>query len=219
MRKITRQWISYKGSLAFATPLFYFVSPSSEHPPYSRIRLYALPNHPYCLTVPMKQLLFLLLAVACLCSCEKELSLEESGLAPVPPLIEPAPQDTAPVFQLTAFYSDIPIDFDESDDQIKLETDLWHYVLDYIKDDHYVLRNDSTVEVIQNQIKKPGLAEPVLIRTYERGQDNLGNYIMYLTSSYNQSKYRLYEWDRHHFVIGLKWKDGARVYSRFERIK
>jgi hypothetical protein len=168
----------------------------------------------------MKKLMYLVCILVAMSGCEKELSLEgATTIPPTPPVTEPERADSAPVFQLKSFYSDIAIDFDESDGDATTETDLWKYVLDYVKDDYHVLRNDSTVEVIQNDIKMPGLGDEVLQRSYSRGEDDLGSYLMYLTPDYRQMKYRLDEWTGDHFVISLKWKDGARVFSRFERIR
>jgi hypothetical protein len=165
----------------------------------------------------MKKILYLCIVVLAATACEKELSLE-GGYPKVDPLPQ-IPIDTAPVFQLTAFYSDIPIDFNESDSVVKSETDLWAYVLDYIKDDYHVFRNDSTVEVLQNNIKWSGDTSSMLVRQYQLGQDNLGDYMIYLSPEYEQTKYRLSEWSEDYFVISVKWKYGASLYSRFDRVR
>lgn len=165
----------------------------------------------------MKKITYLFIAAISFAACEKELSLEGGGAVITEPKQEP--KDTAAKYQLTAFYSDIPIDFDESDSEVRQETDLWAYVLDYVKDDYHILRNDTIVEVLQNSIKMPGLKDEVLYKKYLKGTDGLGDYILYLTFDYSQTKYRLYELTDDHFIIGLKWKDGARVYSRFDRVE
>ena len=167
----------------------------------------------------MKCILYLLASVLILSSCKKELSLE--GAIPQQPLPEPKPEpeDTLPRYKLTAFYSDIPIDFDETDSVTKYETNLWSYVLEYIKDDYHILREDGTLEIIQNENKMPGLEDPVLYRTYSTGTDDSGEFIYYLTSEYEPAKYRLYEMNEDYYIIYLKWKDGAHVFSRFDRIK
>ena len=153
-------------------------------------------------------------------ACEKELSQEGSI---VPPVIEPKPEpelwDTVPTFQLKSFYSDIPIDFDDTDDEVRMETNLWRYVFEHVKDDYHVFRNDTTVEVMQNSVKMAGLDDPILFKKYSIGADNNGQFMYYLTADYKQMKYRLYEMTDDYFIIGIKWKDQARVYSRFERVK
>lgn len=156
----------------------------------------------------MKYFLFLVVALIFLSSCTKELSLE-SHLDPFPNKIK---------YQLKAFYSDIPIDFDETDTVVKQETDLWPYVKEYIKDDYNILLGNDSLVVYQNAVKMPGLADDILYRSYSFSSSNNIQYMNFLTSAYEPDKYRLYEKTEDYFIIGLKWKDGARVFSRFERV-
>jgi hypothetical protein len=143
----------------------------------------------------MKYVLFVFIALVLFASCSKELSQE--GPIPVIPVVPPdttvTPPDTPvtppPVkpqlkFQLKAFYSDVPIDFDDKDGSSEKETDLWAYVQDYIKDDIDVFLEDGTVEVHQNQKKMPGMPDEVLIRTYSYGTDDGGEYMKFLSSTY-----------------------------------
>jgi hypothetical protein len=172
----------------------------------------------------MKYAIFVFVTLLVLSSCSKELSQE--GPVPIIPVIPP---DTTPVkppvepepqikFQLKAFYSDVAIDFDETDEVVKKETDLWAYVQDYIKDDINIFLEDGTLEVLQNVKKMPGLDDDILYRKYQYGSDGGGDYMKFLSATYEEVKYRLYERTDDHFVIGVKWKDGAHVYSRFERV-
>jgi hypothetical protein len=180
----------------------------------------------------MKYVIFVFIALVLLASCSKDLSQEGPiAVIPVvppdtlvtPPDIPDTPVTPPPVkpqlkFQLKAFYSDVPIDFDDKDGSTVKETDLWAYVQDYIKDDIDVLLEDGTVEVHQNQKKMPGVPDDVLIRQYSFGSDEGGDYMKFLSPTYEEVKYRLYEKTDDHFVIGLKWKSGAHVFSRFERV-
>jgi hypothetical protein len=169
----------------------------------------------------MKYFLLLVVAAIYLSSCTKELSLEGQ----VPEF--PTKPDTVPVndpfahgkkYQLKAFYSDIPIDFDETDNEVKHETDLWPYVQEYIKDDYNILLGNDSLVVFQNDIKMPGLSDEILYRNYSFSNSNNIQYMNFLTPAYGAAKYRLYEMNDDYFIIGLKWKDGARVFSRFERV-
>jgi hypothetical protein len=176
----------------------------------------------------MKYVLFVCIALAFLSSCSKELSQEGPIVViPVTPdstinnpdtLVTPPPVKPQLRFQLKAFYSDVPIDFDNTDGSTEKETDLWHYVQDYIKDDIYVFLEDGTVEVHQHQKKMPGTNDDVLLRNYSYGNDEGGDFMKFLSPTYEEVKYRLYEKDDNHFIIGLKWKGGAHVYSKFERV-
>ena len=166
----------------------------------------------------MKYILSLFAVLLLLSSCKKELSLE--GYEPVfpePPVVDTV--ETFPRYHLTAFYSDIPIDFIEDDENPNLETDLWAYVHEYIKDDEYVFLEDGLVEIHQNDVKMPGLDDEILYREYSYGSDDAGDFINYLSATYEPLTYRLYEKSETHFVIGLKWKSGSRVFSRFELIE
>ncbi len=147
------------------------------------------------------------MAMLMLTGCKKELSLE--GKLP----------DTERKFQLKAFYSDIPVDFDESDDDIKLETDLWAYVAEHIKDDIHYLLDQGTLQVYQNYQKMPGLNDPVLYRTYSINEESTGRFMQYLTHEYEPKRYRLYEMTDEYFIIGVKWKYGATIFSRFEKAR
>src|SRR4029078_10907579 len=99
----------------------------------------------------MKYSLLLAVIVLALAGCQKEISFENVNSPN-----EPA-KEISRKYQLQGFYSDIPIDFDEHDDVVKSETDLWSYVNEYIKDDVDEFFNDSTlVRVYQNDTKIPG---------------------------------------------------------------
>jgi hypothetical protein len=155
-------------------------------------------------------------------ACKKELSLENAqneNPVPPPPPPPPPPVKQTHKYQLKAFYSDIPIDFDETDDIVKSETDLWAYVYDYVKDDVNEFTDDSKELLIyQGEIKYPGNDSTVLQRTYFIGNDEEGQYMRFLSPEYEALRYRLLEIDDEHFIIYLKWKHGSTVYSRFERV-
>jgi hypothetical protein len=160
-------------------------------------------------TLNMKYSVVLILILLFLSGCEKELSLENGKLP-----------KTFRKYQLKAFYSDVPIDFLEYDDEVRYETDLWAYVNDYIKDDINVFTDSSTaLAVYQNEIKMPGLDDPIIYTTYFIGKDNEGPYMRYLTNEYKPLRYRLIEINEDYFILGLKWRQGAMLFSRFERVR
>jgi hypothetical protein len=162
----------------------------------------------------MKYSLTLLLIVLALTACQKELSFENPG-NPVEPDMEISRR-----YQLRDFYSDIPVDFDEEDDTIKSETELWVYVKEYIKDDIDEFYNDSTlVRVFQNDIKMPGNEEVTFDKYYSIGTDSEGQYMHFIGPDYEPLKYRLQVMTDDYFIIYVKWRHGATIYSRFERIR
>ena len=162
----------------------------------------------------MKYSLLLLLVAVVFTACQKELSFE-NGLNSVEPS-----KEISRKYQLKDFYSDIPVDFNEQDDTVKSETALWSYVKDYIKDDVDEFFNDSTlVRVFQNDIRMPGNDEAVMDKFYFIGTDSQGQYMNFIGPDYEPLKYRLQEMNDDYFIIYVKWRHGATIYSRFERIK
>ena len=164
----------------------------------------------------MKYSLIVLLSLLIFASCEKELSLENGKPTdPVIPEIEVSRK-----YQLKEFYSDTPIDFDETDDVIKSETNLWPYVYEYIKDDVNEFFSDTTLVLIhQNNIKMPGLDDNILKKYYAIGTDSEGMFMKFLGPEYQQLLYRLQVINEDYFIIYLQWKHGATIYSRFERVR
>lgn len=166
----------------------------------------------------MKYSLILLITSVLFASCQKELSMEGKEIIITPTPGEPTKE--LPRYQLRAFYSDIPIDFIESDDTVKSETDLWSYVNEYIKDDIDELNEDSgRVTVYQNEMKIPGNDDEVISRSYRIGVDIDGQYMQFLGPEYELLHYRLQEFTEDYFIIYLKWKHGSTIYSRFERVR
>ncbi len=164
----------------------------------------------------MKYSLIVLLLSMIFASCEKELSLENGK--PVDPVIPE--KEISRKYQLKEFYSDAPIDFDETDDEIKSETNLWPYVYDYIKDDVNEFFSDTTLVLIhQNSIKMPGIDDNVLKKYYAIGTDSEGMFMKFLGPEYQQLLYRLQVINEDYFIIYLQWKHGTTIYSRFERVR
>lgn len=164
----------------------------------------------------MKCSLILLITTLFFAGCGKELSLENSKPADLVVSVE----EISRKYQLKAFYSDIPIDFIENDEEIRSETDLWVYVKDYIKDDINEFYNDSTlVQIYQNDIKIPGNSAAVLQKYYFIGTDSDGWYMKFLSPEYETLRYRLQEINEDYFIIYLSWKHGSKIYSRFERLR
>jgi hypothetical protein len=159
----------------------------------------------------MKYSLVLLTACLIFASCKKEFSLE--NYQPAQPVKE------VRNYQLRAFYSDIPIDFIEYDNEVRSETDLWVYVKDYLKDDINEFHMDSTLVLIhQNDVKIPGNDEAVLTKSYIIGNDSEGMYMQFLGPEYEPLRYRLLEMNENYFIVYVKWRQGSTVYSRFERV-
>ncbi len=150
-------------------------------------------------------------------SCEKELSLE-SGNVNVNEVKAKEFQVfiLAKKFRLKTFYSDIPIDYIRYDTQVKSETNLWPYVINYLKDDINIFQNNAEVTIEQNTNKMPGLSDSVLLRAYSIGIDNEGVYMNFLDYQYQPLKYRLFKKDVDYFILSIKGDQNNTLYSRFE---
>lgn len=175
--------------------------------------------------------LFVPIALFMLTSCEKELSYEGGAIPPpptVPPVIPPVELTEEEKFQqvladgkfqLRAFYSDVPVDYNEDDAEVRQETDLWRYVAPYLKDDVNTFSGSTDdVTIQQNEKKKPGLADTLITRQYSIGTDADGLYMNFLDYEYNPFRYRVEESGADYFILYIEWNQGARLYSRFERI-
>lgn len=156
-------------------------------------------------------------------SCTKDLSLENAQpVNPEPPVVPPPPPPPPPEltrkYQLAAFYSDIPIDFVENDNEVRSETNLWAYVNAYLKDDINEFEKDGTKLLIhQGDVKIPGNDSAVLHKTYFIGTDEDGSYMRFLGPEYEVLRYRLLEVTDDHIILYLKWKHGSTIYSRLDR--
>ena len=118
-------------------------------------------------------------------------------------------------FQLKEYYSDVPIDYIDSDNVVKAETQLWQYVSGWLKDDKNLFVNNSEVRVEQNAVKMPGLDTAVLIRRFFIGADQHGPYMDFLNHEYHPLKYRLKDFTDSSFIIYALWNNKSTVFSKF----
>ena len=94
-------------------------------------------------------------------------------------------------FQLTRYYSDSAIDYNENDSTVKAETDLWTYVSPWLKDDTYVFGTDGNVTINQNENKIASDTSATLTRPYTVVADDDGVKFTFLTNEYEALDYRL----------------------------
>ena len=167
--------------------------------------------------------LITLLITLLFAGCSKDFSLELYE-PPAPPPLPTTADDLKNIvinhqFQLRAFYSDIPVDYIKTDSEVKQETDLWSYVIEYLKDDtNRFTDNDDEVQVEQNAIKRPGLDDDILAREFGIGTDAEGIFMKFLDYQYNPLIYRVHEFTETYFILAVEWEDGATLFSRFEML-
>ena len=158
-------------------------------------------------------ILMIMLGVFSLPSCKKELTPQQQQ------------QNKADEFQnflvsskkfhLTAYYSDIPVDYIEWDSVVLQETDLWKYVRDYIKDDEYVFKSTGEFEIIQNAMRIPNDLSDTIQYQYGvyNGGDQVGfNFYDY---EYLPLTYKLDSISDSSFVVYVN-RGSAKIFSKYE---
>jgi hypothetical protein len=120
----------------------------------------------------------------------------------------------ANTFELTRYYSETPIDYIDTDDVVKAETDLWQYVSPWIKDDRYSFNTDGTVTIQQNDLKIQTDASPTLTRNYSvKGTDN-GVTFNFVGHIYQDLAYNLIEFSDTLVKVNAQW-NGKTVISEY----
>lgn len=119
-------------------------------------------------------------------------------------------------FHPTEFYSDKPVDYDESDSVIRQETQLWRYVRPYIIDDTDVFKPANVVAIKQGDIKWLGSADAELQRQYVVSSDAGGIYLDFIDFNYAPLKYTLVLYDSTSLLMYVNRGD-AKLFSKFNK--
>jgi len=161
--------------------------------------------------VTLRFALFLVFIGLISTSCNKPSKEEEKKAA------EFRAFSTSKKFKVISFYADKPVDYDESDNIVKQETDLWAYVKEYIRDDvNFVM--DNQVQIEQNAIKYPGTDAVTLMRQFNVGSDRTGAYLEFVDYFYEPLRYKLFEFKENYFILYIDFKGGAKLFSKYELI-
>lgn len=121
-------------------------------------------------------------------------------------------------FQLKKYYSETPIDYIDTDQVVKAETDLWQYVSRWLPDDQYVFNTNGTVAIMQNAILFPTDSSPTLSRQYSVKADKKGVAFDFVGHEYQDLKYRLIMFNDTLLKVSASW-NGKTVISEFNTIK
>ncbi len=125
---------------------------------------------------------------------------------------------SAKKFKIVDFYADKPVDYDDEDMEIKQETALWPYVKEYIRDDVNRVVDNGQVHIDQMAIKFSGHDEATLIRPFNVLSDRTGAYLEFVDYFYQPLRYKLQEFKDNYFIIYIDFRDGAKIYSRYELV-
>jgi hypothetical protein len=167
----------------------------------------------------MKTPLILILAFV-LFACKKN-----NDPAPVDPIKQEDKEKAAMLrellktnqFGLFAYYSENPIDYIDTDEVVKSETDLWQYVSSWLKDDKYRFEDNGSVEVEQNVIRIQTDTTPVLIRQYAVDPDKDGVAFKFVGHEYQNLDYRLISFNDTLLKVYAMW-NGNKVISEYKTI-
>ena len=164
---------------------------------------------------PFAILASLAIAIAFLPACQKEENTKTE-------LAKKAEEFTAyakgKAFVPTEFYADKPIDYIDTDETVKAETDLSAYIYNYIKDDQILFDDNGVLRIIQNGIKIPGNDSAVLLRSWRIAAGTSTVNVEFVDYNYKPRMYRLVEYNDNMFKAYVDWKNtGAKLYSTFER--
>ena len=116
-------------------------------------------------------------------------------------------------FSLTKYSSDSPIDYIDTDQVVKTETDLWQYVSSWIKDDKYIF-NNGEVTIEQNAIKIPGDSSATLKRSYSVEATKDGVIFNFVGHEYQPLKYNLINYSDTALILSAEW-NGKTVKSEY----
>ena len=149
-----------------------------------------------------------------LSSCTKELSLEDVAQS-----VKFKAFVADKKFQITEYYSDRPIDYNEEDTVVKSETDLFKYASSWLKDDYNSFDLNTNKVTIEQNIKTiPGNSSPIMVKSISVGEDKNGAFFTFLDYQYNPFTYRLVEFTGDYFIISATWHSGAKVFTKFKVI-
>jgi hypothetical protein len=94
-------------------------------------------------------------------------------------------------FQLSAYYSETPIDYIDTDQVVKAETDLWQYVSLWVKDDRFIFQDNGEVLIEQNEDRIQTDTSATLTRQYGVEADKDGVGFKFVGHEYQPLNYRL----------------------------
>jgi hypothetical protein len=175
----------------------------------------------------MKAVFSFALIVTMLASCSKDDSSNNNNIPGGDDSISQENKDKAVAlqsylegnkFQLSKYYSDTPIDYIDTDNVVKAEQDLWPYVSEWLKDDHYQFGNDGQVTIEQNANKVPGDDTDVLHRPYSVVADQEGVAFKFMGHEYQPLDYRLIEFSDTLLRVSATW-NGKTVKSDYKVVQ
>lgn len=120
-------------------------------------------------------------------------------------------------FRLKKYYSETPIDYIDTDQVVKAETELWQYVSSWLHDDNYIFGANGTVVVEQNAIRIATDNSATLNRTYSVAADKNGVAFNFIGHEYQPLQYRLITFNDTMLRVSATW-NGKTVISEYNTV-
>jgi hypothetical protein len=121
-------------------------------------------------------------------------------------------------FQLKKYYSEEPIDYIDTDQVVKAETELWPYVSAWLHDDEYVFNADGSVTVKQNAEKITFSNSETITKSYKVEADKDGVGLAFIGHEYQALNYRLITFNDTVVKVSASW-NGKTVISEYNLIQ
>jgi hypothetical protein len=120
-------------------------------------------------------------------------------------------------YRLSKYYSESPIDYIDTDQVVKAETDLWPYVSNWLLDDNYAFASNGDVTINQNAVKIPTNSAPVIMSKYLVVADKDGVRFDFVGHEYQTLKYRLVSFTDTAILFWATW-NGKKVFSEYKAL-
>jgi hypothetical protein len=119
--------------------------------------------------------------------------------------------------RLTKYYSETPIDYNDTDQVVMQETDLWKYVSNWLKDDTYSFDANGNVTIEQNANRIESDTNAVLTRHYAVEADVDGVGFDFIGHEYQDLPYRLISFSDTALIVSATWH-GKKVISEYKTV-
>jgi len=117
-------------------------------------------------------------------------------------------------FRLKRYYSETPIDYIDTDQVVKQETDLWPYVSSWLHDDAYQFGSNGDLTIHQGAVKIPSNSSATITKSYSAEADKDGVAFNFVGHEYQDLKYRLVEFNDTILRVSATW-NGKTVISEY----
>lgn len=120
-------------------------------------------------------------------------------------------------FRLTKYFSETPIDYIDTDQVVKAETDLWPYVSIWLKDDAYSFDGSGHITIQQNEARIDTDTSAILTRSYDVSADPEGVSFKFMGHEYQPLNYRLISFTDSNLIVSATW-NGKKVISEYKTL-